>query len=357
MIRVLDRYVYREALPAVLLSVMVFTALHLLDRIQDFTNLLASGAPVPLVLSLWAILVLSFLTHTIPMGVLVGVVIAAARLASDLEVVAFGASGVSPFRLFRPFLVVAAGAALVIANLTWWINPWGYATFARLAAEVPAHVAAPMIQERVFTRIGDLVVYADEALAAGRFRGLVVADEHDRQWLRIITAAAGHLVTGPDRQRIVLRLSDGAIHESNPTLPGWYRVTRFTTYDTPMGARPQVRMSRNRPRPERDMTAWELISNTRALEWTRNFEKAEMFITASIDLGGGATGVTVPAKALFTEGDRSFLFVSAGERRFERRNVVATPDGSGRLRVTSGLRSGERVVTDGALLLNYRMKK
>jgi LPS export ABC transporter permease LptG/LPS export ABC transporter permease LptF len=275
---VLDRYVYREALPAVSIAVVVFTALHLLDRIQDFTNLLATGAPAHLVAALWGILVLSFLTHTVPMGLLVGVVMSASRLASDLEVVALGAAGVSPLRLVRPFLVVGAGAALVVANLTWWVNPWGVTTFGRLLAEVQAGAAAPLIQERAFTSVGGLVIYAEEAApVSGELRGLVVADEQDRQRLRIITASSGRLVTDRDRRRTVLRLSDGVVHESSGTSSGWYRVTNFKSYDTPLDVGAQTRASR--PRPDREMTAWELVSHTRALEWTRNLEQAEMFIT------------------------------------------------------------------------------
>jgi cobalt-zinc-cadmium efflux system membrane fusion protein len=85
--------------------------------------------------------------------------------------------------------------------------------------------------------------------------------------------------------------------------------------------------------------------------------KSEMFITASLELSDTTAGATVPAKAVLTEDDKSYLFVAAGGRRFERRLVAAASDGTGRLRVTSGLRTGERVVTDGALLLNFRRKQ
>jgi membrane fusion protein, heavy metal efflux system len=84
--------------------------------------------------------------------------------------------------------------------------------------------------------------------------------------------------------------------------------------------------------------------------------KAEMFITASLELSERTTGVTVPAKALLSEDDKSYIFVAAGERRFERRLVAAIPDGPGRIRVTSGLRTGDRIVTDGALLLSFRQQ-
>lgn len=82
--------------------------------------------------------------------------------------------------------------------------------------------------------------------------------------------------------------------------------------------------------------------------------KSEMFITASLELNERTAGMTVPAKALLSEDDKSYIFVAKGERRFERSLVSAVPDGSGRMRVTSGLSTGDRIVTDGALLLRFR---
>lgn len=84
--------------------------------------------------------------------------------------------------------------------------------------------------------------------------------------------------------------------------------------------------------------------------------KSEMFITASLELNERTSGITVPAKALLSEDDKSYVFVAVGKRRFERHLVSAIPDGSGRMRVTSGLRTGDRVVTDGALLLSFRQQ-
>ena len=76
-----------------------------------------------------------------------------------------------------------------------------------------------------------------------------------------------------------------------------------------------------------------------------------------MELNEISAGVAVPSTALFTEGDQSYLFVAVGDRRFERRLVAAAPDGEGRSKVTSGLKNGDRVVTNGALLLNFRAKQ
>jgi cobalt-zinc-cadmium efflux system membrane fusion protein len=85
--------------------------------------------------------------------------------------------------------------------------------------------------------------------------------------------------------------------------------------------------------------------------------KPEMFISASLELSAGGAAMTVPATAVFSEDSKTFLFAEVGERSFARRQVSAAPDGEGRLRVTSGLRPNDRVVTDGALLLNFRQKQ
>ncbi len=39
MTRVLDRHVYRELLPLFLMGVGLFTFLHVVDRLQDFSNM------------------------------------------------------------------------------------------------------------------------------------------------------------------------------------------------------------------------------------------------------------------------------------------------------------------------------
>ena len=82
--------------------------------------------------------------------------------------------------------------------------------------------------------------------------------------------------------------------------------------------------------------------------------KPEMFITASLELSEGGAALSVPATAVFTQDGKSYVFAAIGDRRFERRLIAAAPDGEGRLRVTSGLHVGDQVVTDGAMLLDYR---
>ena len=79
--------------------------------------------------------------------------------------------------------------------------------------------------------------------------------------------------------------------------------------------------------------------------------KPEMFASVILFLDESERGLTVPAKAVFTERSRNFVYVRIADREFARRQVEVLADGSGRLRISSGLKQGEKVVSDGVLLL------
>jgi len=81
--------------------------------------------------------------------------------------------------------------------------------------------------------------------------------------------------------------------------------------------------------------------------------KPEMFASVTIFLNEQATALMVPASAVFTEGGKNYVYVQTGVREFARRAVEVSPDPSGRMRVTSGLKAGERVVSERALLVHH----
>ena len=106
---ILDRYVWKELGPPLTIGVSVFTFFLFIDRIYQLTNLvITKNVPVHLVLSLLGFMLPPFLTLTLPLSVLVAVLLVGGRLAGDFEVTAIRSAGISPLRLFRPF--VGAGA-------------------------------------------------------------------------------------------------------------------------------------------------------------------------------------------------------------------------------------------------------
>ena len=83
--------------------------------------------------------------------------------------------------------------------------------------------------------------------------------------------------------------------------------------------------------------------------------KGEMLVTAVFDPRGPA-GVGVPARAVIFSDGSHFAFVERAAGSFERVAVVPGAERGGQLTIVSGLVAGQRVVSEGALLLHQAMR-
>src|SRR5262245_29925169 len=127
---ILDRYVWKELGPPLCIGVAVFTFFLFIDRIYQLTNLvITKNVPVHLVLSLLLFMLPPFLTLTLPLSLLVAVLLVGGRLAGDFEVTAIRAAGISPLRLFRPFIVTGVLVTAIIMTLTLFLNPLAIGAF------------------------------------------------------------------------------------------------------------------------------------------------------------------------------------------------------------------------------------
>ena len=118
-LKTLDRYLLKELGPPFVLGAGVLTFFLVIDRVYDLTDLvITKNVPFHLVMGLLAFMLPAFLGLTLPMALLVAVLIVSGRMAADMEVAAFKASGVSPLRLFRPFVLAACVVSAAVAFIT-----------------------------------------------------------------------------------------------------------------------------------------------------------------------------------------------------------------------------------------------
>src|SRR5262249_46791387 len=78
--------------------------------------------------------------------------------------------------------------------------------------------------------------------------------------------------------------------------------------------------------------------------------KAEMFVSVTMP-GEQAPGASVPSKAVFLNGDKHYVFVEDQPGQFVRHEVQLGAEQADKILVTSGVSPGQRVVTDGCVLL------
>lgn len=79
--------------------------------------------------------------------------------------------------------------------------------------------------------------------------------------------------------------------------------------------------------------------------------KAEMFVTVEFTVDG-PPGVDVPIKAVFMKNERHFVYIEEPAGTYARHEVELGPEHGGKILVRSGVSAGQRVVTEGGLLLD-----
>jgi cobalt-zinc-cadmium efflux system membrane fusion protein len=81
-----------------------------------------------------------------------------------------------------------------------------------------------------------------------------------------------------------------------------------------------------------------------------NLLRAEMYVTADV-ASSGTAGVDVPTKSVFLKSEHHFVFIETAPGQFERRAVKLGVENNGRTAVLDGISPGQRVVSEGSLLL------
>jgi len=266
----LDRYVAREIWPPTGLGLLLFTFILLLDQISNLMKVLVSrGADLPTVARAFAYLLPSIFSVTIPMAFLLGVLLAFGRMASDSEIVALRASGVSPMSLLRPVVSLS----LVTAFLTFYVyavlGPAANQAYREIIFALIVSRARNDVQPRVFNDDlipgGTMVLYvSDIAAETGQWKDVFIHDTRNPQQPKVILARGGQLTIDKERKRVGLDLQDGYSYSFQVSQPNQIGADRFQTGYFPFAYEeffPKLPLAKG----DRELTMGELSQRVREL--------------------------------------------------------------------------------------------
>lgn len=237
---ILDRYVIRETVPPTGIGFLLFTFILVLDQISQLTKILVSrGADFPTVVRAFVYLLPSIFSVTIPMAFLLGVLLAFGRMASDSEIVALRASGVSPARLLRPVTALASLACAITFYVVAIALPGANQAYRELIFNLVVSKARTGIAPRVFNDellpSHDLVIYISDIRAeSGEWRDVFIHDGRRPQQPAVILARSGHLEIDRTRKTIEISLQDGVAHVFDSTNSAAYERLQFQSRNIPL---------------------------------------------------------------------------------------------------------------------------
>jgi LPS export ABC transporter permease LptF/LPS export ABC transporter permease LptG len=225
---IIDRYVLRQVLPPMLLALLVFTFVLLIPGLIEHAEaFIAKGVSPMVVAKAMLTLVPSALALTIPMSVLVGLLVAFARLSSDREFVAMQACGLSLVRLLRPVGLVSILAWGATSYVYLVAVPESNQAFREIAFNVLASKAEGEVRPRAFfDEFPNLVLYVQDIPADGAgWNGVFLSDRRPNTPSAVYVARHGRVAIDRQKQTVEMLLENGARHTTDPKGP--YEVFQF----------------------------------------------------------------------------------------------------------------------------------
>ena len=232
--KILGRYILREVVLASVLVTSVLLVILVANQVAVVLERAAlSQFPQGVVLQLIVLGAMENLSILVPVGLLLGVVLAFGRLYHDSEMAAALACGVRPSVVYTPIAILAVVAAAALAWLTLWLSPQATADALDLrAAAVRAGQFAPIAPGKFRSFGGNAVVYAEHVNSDGTLRNVFVEHNRGPRVEVAVAERAKHSVTA-DGMTHTVTLYDGERFEGVPGTPQ-FRILRFAEHVVPI---------------------------------------------------------------------------------------------------------------------------
>jgi lipopolysaccharide export system permease protein len=177
----LDRYIFRTTFGAFLLVLISLTTViwltHALREIDLMTN---QKQTVLVFLGITGLLIPMLMLVIAPIALVVAMGFTLNRLNTDSEIVVMNAAGMSPWRIFRPFLLTTLAVSLMVAVVSAYLAPKGLRELRNWATKVKADFVINVIQPGRFTPIErGLVLHIRERRPDGQLLGIFIDDRRD----------------------------------------------------------------------------------------------------------------------------------------------------------------------------------
>lgn len=242
-----DRYMARLIAVPLFATLMIAAMLLLLEKmLKLFDFVVNEGGPASVVWRMLGNLIPQYLGLGIPVGLLLGVLLAFRNLALSSELDAMRAVGISYMRMLRVPYMYALLLGLLTLLIVGFIQPISRYAYEGLEFELRSGALGATIDVGEFVQVArNTTLRVEESRDHGRdLRGIFVSGQSADGKTVSVTAARGTFLATDDPDVILLRLTDGTlVHDA----PGYRqpRVLTFRMHDLPIDL-PQIELFRIR---------------------------------------------------------------------------------------------------------------
>lgn len=265
----IDRYILRLTIVPMLGVFALAASLLTLDKMLRLFDFVAvEGGPVGVVFKMLGALIPEYASLAIPLGLLLGILLAFRKLATSSELDTMRAVGLSYGRLLRMPYVITVVLLAVNVLLVFYIQPISRYYYEQMEYELRSGALGASIKVGEFTTIADrMALRIEESEDDGRrLIGIFARVANAKGQVLSISAREGaFLATRDNPDTIILRLTEGTIIQDTGTQGQTPRVLSFSRHDLPIDL-PAIEAFRARGDKTREYILPELLR----IGWSRD---------------------------------------------------------------------------------------
>ena len=232
----IDRYLAKSIAVPLLGTLVLAAMLLVLDKmLRLFDFVVNTGGPVSVVWRMLANLLPEYFALGIPIGLLLGILLAFRKLALSSELDALRGVGAGYGRLLRVPYMYATALMLLNVVIVGYIEPYANYRYEGLRFDLRSGALGASIKVGEFNQLGKrLTLRIDRSEDQGnRLHGIFVQVDDSSGQSVSATAEHGRFLSTDDPQVILFRLNDGRLVQDSPkfTTP---RTLTFESYDLPI---------------------------------------------------------------------------------------------------------------------------
>ena len=208
---ILDRYIFKQVVISFVFFLSIFTLIFWINRaIRLFDQLIANGHSSSIFSELAILSLPSIASIVFPLACFASVIFATNRLKNDAEITILQSSGLSPFRLLKPYFIFGVLCMISLGFFTTLIVPFTSKTLFERQVELDSSVSARLLKKGKFIHpIPGVTFFVKEIEEDGTLLNVFFHDRRSQDEFLTYTATRAFLAK--DENKTALYMENGLI--------------------------------------------------------------------------------------------------------------------------------------------------
>ena len=244
----IDKYIFRTTLASFALVLVSLTGvIWITQALRQIDLMTSEGQTIVTFLGFSSLVIPALVLIIAPIALMIAISHTLTKLATDSEIIVMNAAGLSPFRLFLPFVYATIAVAVLVAFIAAYLAPDGMRRLKQWDADITADVMANILQPGHFAQLDqNLTIRIRERQPGGLLVGIFIDDRRDPKERVSIVADHGTIVKNDGGSFLVLEdgnLERFEIGKRDPALVAFGRyafdMSKFSNqgHDVALGIR------------------------------------------------------------------------------------------------------------------------